>query len=175
MPAGVHFWKYFSKFSYFSYYRCYQILLTLGLFASLYSLKPKKLKHVKIAESRSEMYCGLAKHILLLLFTFGIWDLIWTYRTTKHTNIPGEEYRNPTNKLLLCMFVPFYSIFWTYKTAQRIDKLASAAGITSEIATVSLILSIFVPLIPPILMQDKLNAIVSAEANGRRADCAVPE
>ena len=112
-----------------------------------------------------EVYCGLVKHILLLLFTCGIWLFIWIYRVTGYTNnVEGEEYRNPTNKLLLCLFVPFYMIYWMYKTAQRLDKMAAAKNIPSDLSTICLILAIFVPIIPPILMQDKLNAIVAPPA-----------
>ena len=109
-----------------------------------------------------EVYCGLVKHILLLLFTCGIWLYIWIYRVTGYTNnVQGEENRNPTNKLLLCLFVPFYVIYWMYKTAQRLDKMAAAKSIPSDLSTICLILAIFVPIIPPILMQDKLNDIVT--------------
>ena len=109
-----------------------------------------------------EVYCGLVKHILLLLFTCGIWLYIWIYRVTGYTNnVEGEENRNPTNKLLLCLFVPFYVIYWMYKTAQRLDKMAAAKNIPSDLSTLCLILAIFVPIIPPILMQDKLNDIVT--------------
>ncbi len=112
-----------------------------------------------------EVYCGLVKHILLLLFTCGIWLYIWIYRVTGYTNnVQGEENRNPTNKLLLCLFVPFYMIYWMYKTAQRLDKMAAAKNIPSDLSTLCLILAIFVPIIPPILMQDKLNAIVAPTA-----------
>ena len=97
----------------------------------------------------------------LLLFTFGIWNLIWIYRTTRYLNcVQDEKYRNPATKLLLCMFVPFYSIYWVYQSARRIDKLAAAVGVVSDLAVVCLILEIFVPLIPLILMQDKINQIV---------------
>lgn len=112
-----------------------------------------------------EVYCGLVKHILLLLFTCGIWLYIWIYRVTGYTNnVQGEENRNPTNKLLLCLFVPFYVIYWMYKTAQRLDRMAAAKNIPSDLSTLCLILAIFVPIIPPILMQDKLNAIVAPTA-----------
>ncbi len=114
-----------------------------------------------------EMYCGMAKHVLLLLFTFGIWHLIWIYRVTGYTNcVRDEEERNPTTKLLLCMFVPFYYIYWTYKTAQRIEKMAAAKGLPSDLSTLCLILAIFVPTIPPILMQDKLNGIAMPVGSG---------
>jgi len=97
-------------------------------------------------------------HVLLLIFTFGIWELIWNYRTTKYLNCcPGEEYRNPTTKLLLCMFVPFYHLYWVYKSSQRIDKMSALRGVPSDSATINLILEIFVGIVPPILMQSKIN------------------
>lgn len=108
-------------------------------------------------------YCGLVKHILLLIFTFGIWYFIWIYRMTGYLNqVKDEPERNPTTKLLLCLFVPFYSIYWVYKSAQRIDKLAALKGVRSDLSTLCLILSIFIGIIPPILMQDKINEIITA-------------
>ena len=62
------------------------------------------------------------------------------------------------------MFIPFYSIYWTYKTAQRIDKLAAAKSVSSDIATLCLILEFFIPIVPMILMQDKLNSVVTARS-----------
>ena len=109
-------------------------------------------------------YCGLVKHILLLIFTFGIWYFIWIYRMTGYLNqVKDEPERNPTTKLLLCLFVPFYSIYWVYKSAQRVDKLAALKGIRSDLSTLCLILAIFIGIIPPILMQDKINEIIMAE------------
>lgn len=125
---------------------------------------PSATKEYAAAYVDDELYCGLTKHILLLLFTFGIWFLIWIYRITSYTNcVKDEEERNPTKKLLLCLFVPFYQIYWTYKSAQRIDKMAAAKGLQSDLSTLCLILAIFVPIIPPILMQDKLNAIATSK------------
>ncbi len=110
-----------------------------------------------------EAYCDLIKHVLLLLFTFGVWYFIWIYRMTGYTNtVRDEEERNPTNKLLLCLFVPFYGIYWTYKTAQRVDKIAAEKNVASDLATLCLVLDIFVPIIPPILLQDKINKIITA-------------
>lgn len=62
------------------------------------------------------------------------------------------------------MFVPFYSIYWTYKSAHRIDMLGYEKGIQGETATLSLILSLFVPILPPILMQNKLNSVIMADS-----------
>lgn len=108
-----------------------------------------------------EFYKPLGTHVCLLLFTFGIWNMIWVHRITKFTNmIDDEENRDPTNKLLLYLFVPFYSIYWTYKTAQRIDKLSKGYGLQSDLTTICLILAIFLGFVPPILMQEKINQMI---------------
>ena len=118
-----------------------------------------------IDEEEGEAYCGLGKHILLLLFTCGIWYLIWTYRTTKYLNkTPNAEYYNPTSKLLLCMFVPFYSIYWFYRHGQRIDSFTKSKGLhNSDMATLCLILGIFIPIVACIIMQDKINTLCTSK------------
>ena len=73
-----------------------------------------------------------------------------------------EAERNPVTKLLLCMFIPFYGIYWTYKTAQRIDKMAWDRNIPSSTAALCLIMEFFLPIVPPIVMQDKMNAVAAA-------------
>lgn len=142
------------------------VALLVTFISDYKSSQPPKEKSIYINQNTpvsSEIYCSMAKHVLLLLFTFGIWYYIWIYRMTGYTNAAeNEEYRNPTKKLLLCLFIPFYIIYWTYKTGQRVDKMAAAKGISSDMATLCLILAIFVPIIPPILLQDKMNNIATA-------------
>lgn len=103
---------------------------------------------------------SIGLHIFLLIFTFGIWYLYWIHKTTDYTNsYETFEYRNPTSKLLLCILVPFYLIYWTYKTAKRIDIISKEKSVHSDLSTISCILSIFVPIIPPVLIQDKINKL----------------
>ena len=110
-------------------------------------------------------YCDIVKHVLLLVFTFGIYYLIWIYRITGYLNqVKDEPPRKQASELLLCMFIPFYAVFWVYKSAQRLDKLAVSKGVPSDITTICLILAIFVGIVPPIIMQDKINAIVNTES-----------
>ena len=45
--------------------------------------------------------------------------------------------------------------------------MAAAKNIPSDLSTLCLILAIFVPIIPPILMQDKLNDIVTGRVAPR--------
>lgn len=156
------------------------ILITGILFAGLWMGKkyvPKRPSVPSVASSSQsggspspydspglpkEAYYSLVKHVLLLVFTLGIWELIWVYKVTGYLNcILDEPPRNPTTKLLLYIFVPFYSLYWIYKSAQRIDKIAKTSIISSNLAALCLIVAIFIGIIPLILMQDKINEIVT--------------
>ena len=109
-------------------------------------------------------YCDMTKHILLLIFIGWIWQYIWIYRTTDYLNkTPNEEKRNPATKLLLCMFVPFYYIYWIYQSARRIEILAKEKNIDSDIVTLSVVLSLFIGIVPPIIMQSKLNQVCKCD------------
>lgn len=144
-----------------------QILLIATIFILSLSLiiTPKKLNVPASSAEYGKSYKSLVPHVLFLLFTCGIYYLVWIYRTTDSLNAcKNEEYRTPVNKLLLCMFVPFYSIYWTYKSAHRIDTLGYEKGIQGDTATLNLILSLFVPILPPILMQSKLNSVIMADS-----------
>lgn len=146
----------YSEFSYFGGI----IILLISFMTS-----QKEITFPASSTAYGKSYKSLVPHVLLLLFTCGIYYLVWIYRTTDSLNAcKNEEYRNPVNKLLLCMFAPFYSIYWTYKSAHRIDMLGYEKGIQGETATLSLILSLFVPILPPILMQSKLNSVIMADS-----------
>ena len=59
------------------------------------------------------------------------------------------------------MFVPFYIIYWVYASCKRIDKLAYYNGIQGEITVMCVLFEIFIAILAPIFMQDKLNNIVT--------------
>lgn len=146
----------YSEFSYFGS----MIILLIS-----FTTSQKEITFPASSTAYGKSYKSLVPHVLLLLFTCGIYYLVWIYRTTDSLNAcKNEEYRTPINKLLLCMFVPFYSIYWTYKSAHRIDMLGYEKGIQGDTATLSLILSLFVPILPPILMQSKLNSVIMADS-----------
>ena len=104
----------------------------------------------------SPNYVDMIKHILLLLFTFGIYHIIWIYKTTEYTNQlkPSEE-RNSVVNVLLCLFIPFYTIFWYYKTAEIIYDCIDDND--SSFKTMVLVFSIFIPIVSSIFVQDKIN------------------
>ena len=119
----------------------------------------------------NERYSDLLKHTLLLLFTFGIWNYIWIYHMTGYTNdVKDEPYRDRTKQLLLCILVLFYSVYWTYQTAQRIEKMAAEKGNSLDISTVCLILGIFAPAVSSILLQYEMNVIVTGSTESSTAN-----
>ena len=143
------------------------ILFSAAWIVYPYKLTPDQLRAEAGADGclSTEAYCSLVKHVLLLMFTFGIWWFIWVYRVTRYLNcVKNEEPRTPMAELLLCMFVPFYQIFWVYKSAQKIDKLANAKNLSSDISTLCLIFAIICGFVAPIIMQNKMNSIITAKA-----------
>ncbi len=153
----------------FSIYDLLPLILTVAFFLMGSALRGKEDEIAAITEgdgaahiesTPSDGHIDMVLHVLMLFLLGGIWNYIWIYKTTKYlNNCKGEEYRNPTTKLLLCMFIPFYHLYWTYKSAQRIDKMSAERGLPSDSAALCLILAIFIGIVPPILMQSKINSI----------------
>ncbi len=115
---------------------------------------------------QAKRYYNVEKHIALSLVTLGIWELVWIFRTTKALNeVEGEKYRGPVKKLLLCIFVPFYSVYWYYKTAKRVDEIALRFGIDSDIKNVSFVSRLIFGSLPvaSVVLQGKINEIVNVE------------
>ena len=135
--------------------------ILLSPLAILYPAPPRAAAH---GADLSDGYISLGKHIVLCLFTFGIWYWIWIYRTTAYLNrTPNAEQYNPTSKLLLFIFVPFYSIYWYYKHGGRIDALSRSRRMNqSDMATMCLVLGVFIPIVACILMQDRINSLCRA-------------
>lgn len=103
-------------------------------------------------------------HVLLLLFVFGIYHFIWIYKTTEYTNfLSGKEERNPVGQLLLCMFVPFYIIFWYSKTAELMDNYLTFDD--SNFKTLVVVFSIFLTFVSSIIIQQKINSAVENAPN----------
>lgn len=109
----------------------------------------------------------IAIHILLLLVTCGIYLLVWIYKTTAYLNkCPNENHCDPTSKLLLCMFIPFYMFYWVYKQGQKIDTMYSIKFNSNDSsATMYLILMFILPIVPYCLMQDKINKLCAGPQN----------
>lgn len=148
------------------------VLMAAGMiFAPFFLLyRPKLAKDVPQADAYA--YIPLWQHILLWLLTFGVWYAVWIYKATKFLNqAPEEEQLNPTATLLLCLFVPFYSIYWYHKQGRRLDALSEARGIgLPGRANLYLVCGIFLPVVAAALMQAGINTICT-----KRETAAAPK
>jgi hypothetical protein len=106
---------------------------------------------------------GLFPHILLLLLSFGIWQSIWVYKTTKYLNhANGFKQRSPGLCLLFYWLVPFYSFYWYYNAGRRVEAISLKRKLPCSVAGLCLLFSIFFGIIPSIILQDKINCIAKA-------------
>ena len=68
--------------------------------------------------------------LLLSIITFGIYGIVWYYKiNVELKNFNSSIQVNPTNMILLCIFVPYFMIFSIYSTGQRIQQAQAAAGL----------------------------------------------
>ena len=175
LPAAVSFVSTILTYSingiwgYFTFYNFISLLLGVAapLLLFLWLAYPKgKAKTVRYTPAPTKsnasgaMYVPMVTHILLLLFTCGVYMYIWYYKTTQRLNaVYNGPKRNETAELLLCMFIPLYVIFWTYKTAQILNEVGKDKIYLDDFPTVCLLLSIFSIGTTPILIQEKINAM----------------
>lgn len=105
--------------------------------------------------------------IFLIIITCGIYLLYWIYKTTEVANADDwEPQQSPVAQLILTMFIPFYMIYWFWKTAKRISHIGEAVGVNTDNSTAALLLSIFgLAMIAAIILQDQMNKVICA-ANG---------
>ena len=116
-------------------------------------------------DPKSFGYYDMVTHILLCLFTGGIWPMIWVHKTTKTlSNVYGFPSQDPVTKLLLCLFVPFYIIFWLYDQAKRAESYARSVGIHEEISTMVLLFAFLLPIISYYMLQNTINKAAQAMA-----------
>ena len=110
-------------------------------------------------------YFALLPHVLLMIFIGWVWQYVWIARVTKYLNERALFNRSVAAEILLCIFIPYYNVFFIYKAAQAIDEIGAPYN-KGNIATMCLIFQIFTGIVSPILMQKKINDIIEIE-NGK--------
>lgn len=106
-------------------------------------------------------YSNMAKHILMPLSTMGFYYFSWIYKITKHSHGTTESNSKATESVILNLFIPFYSIYWYYKTAKNIEKIFEQKGKKNQsFTTLIIILSIFLPFVAYIVLQSKFNEAI---------------
>lgn len=140
------------------------VIILIAYLVPIIIILVRRIVKEKISDKSQVEYQNIemTKFVLLLIFTFGIYYYCWIYKTTKVLNeISENEKRNPTNKLLLCIFCPFYSIYWVYKSCNYIDRYVKKTISENEesISVLCTVLAVFIPIVAPIIMQRQINII----------------
>ena len=144
-----------------------QILTMILLYGRLFFLcvwlSPYNDKEDVVYDREKQLgFVRMYEHVIYLLFTCGVWELVWLYRTTKTLNEYRGEYdkeRDPLACLLLSMFIPFYYLYWLYKTCKIMERKAEEQGDSCSLAVLCVVLTFIVGIVPPILVQLRLNDI----------------
>lgn len=103
-------------------------------------------------------YQYLCSHLLLMMFSFGIWELIWVYKTTKYINSVSKKSKlSVVGSIILYLIVPYYYVIWNYQVASVLDENSRDNGINSNIAPTCILLSFFTNLVTSVLIQAKIN------------------
>ena len=125
---------------------------------------PPPKKEVKDTTGR---FVSLVKFIVLYCITFGIYGLVWQYKTTEFLNRDEEEPKmNPTHALLLYMFVPFYNVYWFYRSSQKLLNLTGKKDRHSEVPAAIAVLSVSqLNLLSAVILQDGINALSAENIN----------
>ena len=117
------------------------------------------------AEDAGEVkYCSPALLLFLTLITLGIWMLVWIYRTTAAL-APWEDRhpRKPWLEVVCCLLLPFYVVYWLYRSAQ-LAALAADGQEDRHFSTLCLVLAALLTPVAMLLVQDKLNALADRDS-----------
>lgn len=106
--------------------------------------------------SDPEGYVALPEHCCMLLLLWPVWLPIWIYHTTKVLNSKACKKDKPVAQLLLCLFVPYYWIYWFYRQGARVDQLPTEKK-QSKTSVLCLILAFLVPVAAGYIMQKRIN------------------
>ncbi len=86
---------------------------------------------------------------LLLIFTFGIYGIYWFWTTQREME---KEYNVKIPHPIL-MLIPIVNFYWLYKYLEAFSKTVKKDGNP----ILWLLLFIFVPIIPPLIVQSEFN------------------
>jgi ABC-type dipeptide/oligopeptide/nickel transport system permease component len=105
----------------------------------------------------SKKNVSLFKHLLLLILTFGLYRLGWIASTTRFLNQGTLKKRDPFMCAGLSLFVPFYSLYWAYRTGLAVDGLGEKRDGIISVANLAVILCLACPFASDVYIQGKIN------------------
>lgn len=104
-------------------------------------------------------YITMKKHLALLFFIYPVWLFVWVHRTTKAINeITGDYSKYKPTAETLKTLIPFYSLYWTYRQAERLEEELNGCGAEEKgMGAVAVLMSIYTTSGGVIYLQDKMN------------------
>lgn len=102
--------------------------------------------------------------VILIIVTCGIYHIYWLYKTTDEIkNFMESEDINPTLELILSIVTcGIYTYYWYYKYGKIVYlEMTKKVGLdnTEDNTVLLIVLNLFMFIIPPAILQDKLNTI----------------
>lgn len=156
--GGISYLKYGLKF--------YDGMLDLGLIFFVIVCATRIRKEIKESsinkQSKSSRILpnnSAATIILLSIVTLGIYYLVWAYKIISY--FEPKRGKKPVVEMLLLIFIPFYVLYWLYKTAEDVYKLQKENGLDiTPFNTLVVVLGIFgLGIISMAILQDNINKI----------------
>jgi hypothetical protein len=105
--------------------------------------------------------------IVLSIVTCGIYYIIWLASMCKKIKLMNNEEPSVAGEVILCLIIPFYSLFWLYSRSKKLASAAANCGVALEDrAVINLVLAIFgLAIVSFALIQSDLNKAAAAFAN----------
>lgn len=106
---------------------------------------------------------NIALCILLSVVTCGIYGLVWQYAIMKKIRLLNQDTSSVAGEFLCFVFVPFYSFYWYYTRAAKLEQGARNYGVqVNNNGVLYLLLAVFgVSLVNVCLIQNDLNTVAN--------------
>lgn len=133
--------------------------IIIGLFTVPLAFAFKGKEHEAPEGSDGRACVDIVKFIILYIVTFGIYGFYRIMRITEYLNLSpeGKKY-SPGGQTALCMFLPYYSLYWIYKHSEKLEVLSREKGIEyRDFPLVFLILAVIAFPVALVVLQDRIN------------------
>lgn len=142
--------------------------------------RPQRVRPVKIKENEEDSMLDdnsykyvrrLPRFIFLSFITFGIYRLVWLYKTTRFVNqytSTGRK-RDPFTSMLFCL-IPGYYPYWAYNTIKSIQ--AENDSLDSSFNCILPVVGLICPLVCDLYVQSTINTYILGTDEAEYVDFA---
>lgn len=142
--------------------------------------RPQRVRPVKIKENEEDSMLDedsykyirrLPRFIFLSFITFGIYRLVWLYKTTRFVNqyTSAGRKRDPFTSMLFCL-IPGYYPYWAYNTIKSIQ--AENDSLDSSFNCILPFVGLICPLVCDLYIQNTINTYILGTDEAEYVDFA---